>query len=75
MSHLFDKTEPPKPRQPRRRLMHVVDAGDGSEFGVETICVFRCRECDHTTEWTPVKSTTEAKRGIPCPKCNRNEER
>ena len=60
---------PKKPRKKREVLAHVYDAGDaGSGFDV----VFKCRRCGYTSEWTAVKNTTEAKRGIPCPECNKS---
>ena len=59
-------------RRPQRRLMHVTDAGDGSSFGCETICTFRCR-CGYESDWIPLKNITEAKRGLPCPACNKEK--
>jgi hypothetical protein len=49
-------------------LMHVIDAGEGSNG--EDIAVFWCEHCGHETEWLKVGSVSEAKRGLPCPKCN-----
>lgn len=56
--------------------MGVMDAGEPG-------CRFRCRRCGHETDWIGVWSVkdgwertdqpltlTEAKRGVPCPKCN-----
>lgn len=67
---------PKEPRQPARVLMHVWDAGEPG-------CVFKCTACDFESDWIPVwaredqvprpagvLSLTEAKAGIPCPKCN-----
>ena len=52
------------PKKPRRKLMHVSDAGDG-------LIQFRCHRCGHDTGWIEdTKTVTENKRGIPCPKCN-----
>lgn len=50
--------------RPRRRLMHVVDAGER--------CIrFRCRHCGHETDWLEWdNSVSEAKRGIACPNCS-----
>lgn len=63
--YLFPETK--QPRKNPNKLMHVWDAGDaGSGFDV----VFKCRRCNYESDWTPVKNTTEAKRGKPCPKCN-----
>lgn len=60
---------PPKPRAPRLWRMHVIDAGireDGAE-----IAVFKCSRCGHETRWTEFRTITEAKRGLPCPNCNK----
>lgn len=73
MSRLFEmEPEPPKQRQKPRKLMHVIDAGGGG-CGVDTgehRVRFGCEICKHETEWQTVKTVTEGKRGIPCPKCN-----
>ena len=54
---------PPRDR-PRRKLMHVADAG-------ESCIQFACRHCGHKTDWQPWDNrVTEAKRGVPCPKCS-----
>lgn len=59
---LFSKAE--APRRARRHLMHVADAGDR--------CIrFHCPRCEHDSGWLEWDNrVTEAKRGIPCPKCN-----
>ncbi len=50
--------------RPRRKLMHVADAG-------ESCIQFACRHCGHKTGWqTWDNRVTEAKRGVPCPNCN-----
>lgn len=56
---------PSLPRsRPRRKLMHVCDAG-------ESCIQFACRHCGHKTDWlTWDNRVSEAKRGVPCPKCN-----
>lgn len=73
MSRLFEiEREEPKPRQKPRKLMHVIDAGGGG-CGVDTgehRVRFGCQTCNHETDWQTVKTVTEGKRGIPCPKCN-----
>ena len=59
------------PRKPARVMMHVVDAGySGCDDDDGGIAVFQCRKCDHKTDWTKFRTVTEAKRGLPCPKCN-----
>ncbi len=65
MNDLFPETKLPRKRP--QKLMHVYDAGDaGSGYDV----VFKCHHCGYKSEWIPVKNTTEAKRGKPCPVCN-----
>lgn len=55
------------PRRPRLVRMHVFDAfGDNGE----DVCRFRCNRCGHETDWIRVRTTTEARRGLPCPDCN-----
>lgn len=69
MSRLFEiEPEPPKPRQKPRKLMHVYDAGPAEDS--QCMVVFYCWRCHHKTEWMLARSVSEAKRGIPCPKCN-----
>lgn len=65
---LFDV--PAKPRAKPRKLMHVIDAGPG--YDDEDLCQFKCYHCGHESEWLLYKFT-EAKRGVPCPKCNKSE--
>ena len=55
------------PRRMRGQLMHVCDAGECFE---DIICCFRCRKCQYESRWLKVASVTEAKRGLPCPRCN-----
>lgn len=59
----------PKPRKPRRVMMRVVDAGVGD--GTGHIVNFVCPRCGHDDGWWNVSSVSEGKRGIPCPKCNK----
>ena len=55
--------------------MHLIDAGDGSElYGSDMMCRFKCRHCQYECDWRPIETTTKAKRGIPCPKCNSDNE-
>lgn len=54
-------------KKPRRKLMHVSDAYEDEGA---PICQMRCLKCGQETDWLEFSSVTEAKRGIPCPKCN-----
>ena len=63
---LFD--ELPRSRSKLVR-MHVVDAS--CESGL--IVVVECWKCGHSSGWIQVDTVTEAKRGIPCPNCNRRK--
>ncbi len=71
---LFSPEELPRPpRQKPRRLMHIDDVGgngcDGLE-GSEVMVTFRCDKCRFVSEWIICDNPTEAKRGVPCPRCN-----
>lgn len=58
----------PKPaRRMRGQLMRVCDAGGGE--GPGCIVQMRCKRCGHQSEWLTFDTVTEAKRGLPCPKC------
>ena len=63
---LFDKG--PRRRSKPLKRMHVLDAGPG-EDGWHMVRM-ACSRCDLETCWFQVSTITEAKRGIPCPKCN-----
>jgi len=69
---LFPETLPIRPRP--RVLMHVSDAGDSSELSasgrVKPMCQMRCAKCGAETGWLVFDTVTEAKRGIPCERCN-----
>lgn len=59
-------------RSAPRKLMHVFDAGcngPGPGFNAR----FRCSRCNHLSEWMPI-GQSEARRGIPCPKCSAEAE-
>lgn len=63
---------PKAPRAPTVLRMHVVDAGDGCEaveHGMPVMARFACHRCHSVTDWLYV-TYSEAKRGIPCEKCN-----
>lgn len=62
---------PEKPRKKREILMHVYDAGDSCDGETKMACCFECSRCGHKEEWMNMRTVTEAKRGIPCPKCNK----
>lgn len=68
---LFPKLVPPR-RKPRV-LMHVWDAGPNPNSLDEDgggIAIFECSKCKHQTDWLSFRTFTEAKRGIPCERCN-----
>lgn len=62
---LFPETKPP--RRCARALMRVYDAGD---CNAGHIVQFRCARCGYDSGWVHVRTITEAKRGLPCPRCN-----
>ena len=63
---LFPLASRPARAKPRK-LMHVIDAGIGPAS--ESLARFECGRCGHESDWM-VCSWSEARRGIPCPKCN-----
>lgn len=68
---LFPMTVPPR-RKPRV-LMHVWDAGPNPNSRDEDdggIAIFQRSKCKRQTDWIPFRTVTEAKRGIPCERCN-----
>ncbi len=70
---LFPKEE--LPRTPRLIRMHPVDAGydvcGGYEPGRHSV-KFQCPKCKFVPGWAEV-TISEARKGIPCPKCNEGE--
>ena len=66
---MFAELKPP--RQKPRKLMHVFDtmADCCCDEGDTVVVRFECKLCNFKTKWMTV-SLTEAKRGIPCPRCN-----
>jgi len=69
---LFPETLPKRARP--RVLMHVSDAGDSGELSAsgraKPLCQMRCAKCGAETGWLLFDTVTEAKRGIPCERCN-----
>lgn len=61
---------PPRPRKPRRWLMHVSDAAPGPCDEVCHRVRYQCARCGLETDWQTARTVTEAKRGIPCSRCN-----
>lgn len=62
---LFDEL----PRDKRRTVrMHVVDAGGDYDVHMQ------CQRCGYDDGWTNLEhaglTISDAKRGLPCPKCN-----
>jgi DNA-directed RNA polymerase subunit RPC12/RpoP len=69
---LFDL--PPKPRKKRQWIMQVSDAGDsGCKYpaGMTEFVEYTCPRCNHNDGWRYMQNVTLAKRGVPCPKCNK----
>ncbi len=64
----------PKPRAPRRVMMHAIDTGEahGSMLGWRTSkgARFKCRRCGHDAGWLFDMQDSEVRRGVPCSKCN-----
>lgn len=63
-AEMFEKPKRPKPR----RLAHVVDAGEFPDG--RRAAKFECFRCGWS-EWLSITTVSEAKRGHPCPNCNR----
>jgi len=63
--------EPKSLRKKARKLMHVVDAGISDFKGECHIALFKCPRCGYESQWMCVDTITEAKRGKPCPECNK----
>lgn len=59
----------PRSRPRRKFVMHVHDAGNAEEGAI--IAQFRCKRCGHETDWLVCETLTEARKGIPCPLCNK----
>ena len=60
---------PPKPRLPRVKRAHVIDAGEGQgdhPYGAQ----FKCKACQWESGWWCFDNITEIRRGVPCPNCN-----
>lgn len=62
--------ERPK-RKVRGQLMHVCDV-DAQSSGV--IVQMQCPKCEYQSGWITFDTVTEAKRGLPCPECNKATE-
>jgi hypothetical protein len=56
-----------RPKRKRVRMAHVVDAGNGCE---SMVVQFGCKVCDWRSDWMKMRTVTEGRRGVPCPKCN-----
>lgn len=73
MNKTLDMFERP-PRAKPQKLMHVWRIDDVSCGAVEVadkpFIRFMCARCNHKTDWLDIYTVTEAKRGIPCQKCN-----
>ena len=71
--HQLFETKETKPRRPRRWLMHVVDMGNSDEQSHPHCARFVCARCGHDSDWLNCRTMSEIMRGIPCPKCNKQE--
>lgn len=58
---------PKPPRRMRGQLMHVCDAGPGE--GPGCVVQMQCKRCRYQSGWISFDTATEARRGLPCPKC------
>jgi hypothetical protein len=66
---LFPASKPP--RAVPRKLMHVSDASPDGCFGDGLATVrMMCARCRYESDWLAL-SVTNAKRGTPCPNCNK----
>ena len=67
---MFPGTKPPRAKP--RVMMKGVDHGLCDE---DPNCHFighmKCQRCGHDAGWMGFKNLTEAKRGYPCPECNK----
>jgi hypothetical protein len=58
---------PPPPRRRPRKLMRVVDAGEGVNFV--------CPHCGYDDGWSTSEGLARDKRARPCPRCAEREAR
>ncbi|MBS7545562.1 hypothetical protein [Ancylobacter oerskovii] len=66
---MFQALRPPRAKP--RVMMHGTDFGyDGDR----TIAHMECQKCGHDGSWWNFANDTEAKRGAPCPVCNKEPE-
>lgn len=76
---LFGEIKPYRLRCQRRVLMHVIDTGDCHTGAAEDLgkpmCRMKCARCGTETDWLIFDTVTEAKRGVPCGKCNEGVKR
>lgn len=76
MSDLFDGTAFAKKRKKPQKMAHIDDIGGnrccgGGDGDYEGIATFKCARCGWLSDWLQFKTMTEAKRGVPCPVCNK----
>lgn len=65
----------PKPRKPRRVMMHVYDAGESLEADRPFGAVLTCKRCGYKTGWLSFRTFSDTLRGLPCPQCNEQQEK
>ena len=69
MKRAADMFPAPGLRKPRSKAnMRPMDGGPGNGSGV--IALMQCPKCEHDGGWWDFDSYSEARRGVPCPKCN-----
>ena len=63
---MFAELKPP--RQKPRVMMHGIDFGYDGDI---TLGHMVCDKCGHDDDWWMFDNDTEARRGVPCPNCNK----
>jgi DNA-directed RNA polymerase subunit RPC12/RpoP len=69
MARTADMFAEPKPQRAKPRvMMHGDDYGYDGDI---TLGHMVCDKCGHVEGWLMFDNDTEAKRGVPCPQCNK----
>jgi len=64
----------PRPRMKPRKLMYFIDVGACPSGDYNNVARFKCKRCDYQSPWIYELKTAQVKRGLPCPKCNGDEQ-